>query len=259
MRAMASGQSNASGVAGASAPGTPILMMRELRKIYRTGLVETEALAGLSVTVARNEFLAVMGPSGSGKTSFLSVAGLLDEFEAGEYLLDGEDVRKLSDRQRSRLRNEKLGFIFQSFNLIPDLDVFDNVDVPLRYRNLPRGERADRIEQVLQSLGLIARMHQLPGQLSGGQQQRVAIARALVNRPQLLFADEPTGNLDSLSARQIMDLLEKINAEDKMTIIMVTHDQELAARARRRLHILDGRVIEPEARPRAASSPATAV
>jgi putative ABC transport system ATP-binding protein len=232
--------------------------MRNLRKIYRTGLVETEALAGLSVTVARSEFLAVMGPSGSGKTSFLSVAGLLDDFEEGEYLLDGEDVRKLSDRQRSRLRNEKLGFIFQSFNLIPDLDVFDNVDVPLRYRNLPRGERADRIEQVLQSLGLIARMHQLPGQLSGGQQQRVAIARALVNKPQLLFADEPTGNLDSLSARQIMDLLEKINAEEKMTIIMVTHDQELAARARRRLHILDGRVIEPEARPRAAV-PATAV
>jgi putative ABC transport system ATP-binding protein len=255
MRAMASGTTSAAD----GSTTTPILAMRNLRKIYRTGLVETEALAGLSVTVARNEFLAVMGPSGSGKTSFLSVAGLLDDFEEGEYLLDGEDVRKLSDRQRSRLRNEKLGFIFQSFNLIPDLDVFDNVDVPLRYRNLPRGERADRIEQVLQSLGLIARMHQLPGQLSGGQQQRVAIARALVNRPQLLFADEPTGNLDSLSARQIMDLLEKINAEDKMTIIMVTHDQELAARARRRLHILDGRVIEPEARPRAAGLPATAV
>jgi putative ABC transport system ATP-binding protein len=234
-------------------PAAPILTMRNLRKIYRTGLVETEALSGLSVTVDRSEFLAVMGPSGSGKTSFLSVAGLLDDFEDGEYHLDGEDVRKLSDRQRSRLRNAKLGFIFQSFNLIPDLDVFDNVDVPLRYRNLPRGERADRIEQVLQSLGLIARMHQLPGQLSGGQQQRVAIARALVNKPQLLLADEPTGNLDSLSARQIMDLLEKINAEEKMTIIMVTHDQELAARARRRLHILDGRVIDPEARPRAAA------
>jgi putative ABC transport system ATP-binding protein len=256
MRAMALGTPSLPGTDGA---GVPILAMRDLRKIYRTGLVETEALAGLSVTVARSEFLAVMGPSGSGKTSFLSVAGLLDDFEAGEYLLDGEDVRKLSDRQRSRLRNEKLGFIFQSFNLIPDLDVFDNIDVPLRYRNLPRGERADRIEQVLQSLGLIARMHQLPGQLSGGQQQRVAIARALVNKPQLLFADEPTGNLDSLSARQIMDLLEKINVEEKMTIIMVTHDQELAARARRRLHILDGRVIEPEARPRAQTVPATAV
>ena len=133
---MASGTSSA-GDAGIST--TPILAMRNLRKIYRTGLVETEALAGLSVTVARNEFLAVMGPSGSGKTSFLSVAGLLDDFEEGEYLLDGEDVRKLSDRQRSRLRNEKLGFIFQSFNLIPDLDVFDNVDVPLRSRNLTRG------------------------------------------------------------------------------------------------------------------------
>jgi putative ABC transport system ATP-binding protein len=224
-----------------------MLRMRNVRKVYRAGLIETEALGGLSVTVEKGEFLAIMGPSGSGKTTFLSVAGLLDDFQAGEYLLDGQDVRAMSDRQLSRLRNEKIGFIFQSFNLIPDLDVFDNVDVPLRYRGMPAGERARRIERVLANLGLTARMRHLPGQLSGGQQQRVAIARALVGSPELLLADEPTGNLDSASARQIMDLLARINREDGMTIIMVTHDHELAARAHRKLHILDGRIIDPRA------------
>jgi len=221
--------------------------MRDVRKVYRSGLIETEALAGVSVRVGRGEFVAIMGPSGSGKTTFLSVAGLLDDFQEGQYLLDGEDVRGLSDRQLSRLRNQKLGFIFQSFNLIPDLDVFDNVDVPLRYRGLDARARAERIERVLVQLGLTARMRHLPGELSGGQQQRVAIARALGGGPQLLLADEPTGNLDSTSARQIMDLLERINAEEGMTIVMVTHDHELAARAHRKLHILDGKVIDPQA------------
>jgi len=224
-----------------------MLRMRNVRKVYRAGLIETEALGGLSVTVEKGEFLAIMGPSGSGKTTFLSVAGLLDDFQSGEYLLDGQDVRAMSDRRLSRLRNEKIGFIFQSFNLIPDLDVFDNVDVPLRYRGMPAGERTRRIEKVLANLGLTARMRHLPAQLSGGQQQRVAIARALVGSPELLLADEPTGNLDSASARQIMDLLGRINREDGMTIIMVTHDHELAARAHRKLHILDGRIIDPRA------------
>jgi putative ABC transport system ATP-binding protein len=228
-------------------PPPPMLRMRQVRKVYRTGLIETEALASVSLTVERGEFLAVMGPSGSGKTTFLSVAGLLDELQEGDYHLDGEDVRTLSDQRLSRLRNEKLGFIFQSFNLIPDLDVFDNLDVPLRYRGLPSAVRAQRIEEVLAKLGLTARMRHVPGQLSGGQQQRVAIARALVGRPRLLLADEPTGNLDSVSARQIMDLLSRINAEEKMTIVMVTHDQELAARAHRKLHLLDGRIIDPRA------------
>src|SRR5450432_285056 len=225
---------------------TPMLQMQGLRKVYRAGLVETEALAGATVTVRRGEFLAVMGPSGSGKTTFLSVAGLLDDFDEGEYRLDGEDVRTLSDKRLSRLRNQKIGFIFQSFNLIPDLDVFDNVDVPLRYRGLRAAERDQRIEETLAKLGLVARMRHLPGQLSGGQQQRVAIARALAGKPQLLLADEPTGNLDSQSARQIMDLLARINAEEGMTIVMVTHDHEFAARAHRKLHILDGKLIDPE-------------
>jgi putative ABC transport system ATP-binding protein len=224
-----------------------MLRMRGLRKVYRSGLIETEALAGLTINVPRGEFLAIMGPSGSGKTTFLSVAGLLDGFDDGQYLLDGEEVHGLSDRRLSRLRNRKIGFIFQSFNLIPDLDVFDNVDVPLRYRGMGAGERADRIESTLASLGLTARIRAVPAQLSGGQQQRVAIARALAGSPQLLLADEPTGNLDSSSARQIMDLLQRINDEEKMTIVMVTHDQELAARAHRRLHLLDGRIIDPRA------------
>jgi putative ABC transport system ATP-binding protein len=225
----------------------PMLRMRGVRKVYRSGLIETEALASLTVTVARGEFLAIMGPSGSGKTTFLSVAGLLDGFDAGQYDLDGEDVHALPDGRLSRLRNQKIGFIFQSFNLIPDLDVFDNVDVPLRYRGMPAAQRGERIERILANLGLTARIRAVPGQLSGGQQQRVAIARALVGAPQLLLADEPTGNLDSASARQIMDLLERINAEQGMTIVMVTHDQELAARAHRRLHLLDGRIIDPRA------------
>jgi putative ABC transport system ATP-binding protein len=237
----------------------PMVEMRDVRKVYRAGLIETEALSSVSISVARGEFLAIMGPSGSGKTTFLSVAGLLDDFQEGQYFLDGEEVRGLPDRQLSRLRNRKLGFIFQSFNLIPDLDVFDNVDVPLRYRGLDARARAERIEKVLVQLGLTARMRHLPGQLSGGQQQRVAIARALVGGPELLLADEPTGNLDSSSARQIMDLLERINAEEKMTIIMVTHDQELAARAHRRLHILDGKIIDPRAGAAADdAAPATA-
>jgi putative ABC transport system ATP-binding protein len=219
--------------------------MTGVRKIYRVGISETEALAGLTVTVRRGEFVAVMGPSGSGKTTFLNVAGLLDRFDEGEYRMDREDVRRLPDGHVTRLRNRKIGFVFQSFNLIPDLDVFDNVDVPLRYRRVARPEREQRTRAMLARLGLASRMRHMPAQLSGGQQQRVAIARALVGQPQLLLADEPTGNLDSRSARDIMDLLEAVNRDDGMTVVMVTHDVELAARAHRIVHILDGRLIDP--------------
>ena len=223
-----------------------MIRMRQLRKVYRAGLVETEALANLNIEVENGEFLAIMGPSGSGKTTFLNVAGLLDTFEGGEYHLDGEDVRGLSDTRLSAVRNRKVGFVFQSFNLMPDLDVFDNVEVPLRYRGMPASERRARVEHVLSQVGLTARMRHLPSQLSGGQQQRVAIARALVGRPQLLLADEPTGNLDTHTARQIMELLTDINAGGT-TIVMVTHAPELAARAHRKLHILDGKAIDPRA------------
>jgi putative ABC transport system ATP-binding protein len=225
----------------------PMLKMAKIGKVYRTGLVETAALEDLTLEVARGDFVSLMGPSGSGKTTFLNIAGLLDTYDRGRYLLDGVDVGGLNDDQQSRLRNERIGFIFQSFNLIPDLDVYDNVEVPLRYRRLPMGERRDRVEEVLVQMGLTARMRHLPSQLSGGQQQRVAIARALVGQPQLLLADEPTGNLDTIASRQVLDLLEKINAERQTTIVIVTHDPTLAARARRKLHVLDGRLIDPNA------------
>ncbi|HMF40149.1 MAG TPA: ABC transporter ATP-binding protein [Polyangia bacterium] len=232
-----------------------MLKMAKIGKVYRTGLVETAALEDMSLEVARGDFVSLMGPSGSGKTTFLNIAGLLDTFDRGRYLLDGVDVAGLNDDQQSRLRNERIGFIFQSFNLIPDLDVYDNVEVPLRYRRLPPAERRDRVEEVLVQMGLTARMRHLPSQLSGGQQQRVAIARALVGRPQLLLADEPTGNLDTIASRQVLDLLEKINAERETTIVMVTHDPALAARARRKLHVLDGRLIDPHAAASAAALP----
>ncbi len=216
-----------------------MLLMRQVSKIYRTSMVETHALRSLDLHVREGEFVAVTGPSGSGKTTFLNIAGLLETFDSGEYLLDGEDVRGLSDDQRSRLRNRKIGFIFQGFNLIPDLNLYDNVDVPLRYRGLPAAERRARIEKALAQVGLASRMRHYPSELSGGQQQRVAIARALAGEPRLLLADEPTGNLDSQMARGVMELLEEINAAGT-TIVMVTHDPELAARAQRNVHIVDG-------------------
>ena len=191
------------------------------------------------ILVGEGEFVAVTGPSGSGKTTFLNIAGLLETFTGGEFRLDGEDVRGLSDDARSRLRNQKIGFIFQSFNLIPDLNLFDNCDVPLRYRGMPAAERKLRIEDALGLVGLGSRIRHYPAELSGGQQQRAAIARALAGSPRLLLADEPTGNLDSQMARSVMELLEDINQQGT-TIIMVTHDPELAARAQRNVHIVDG-------------------
>jgi len=220
-----------------------MLKMHRVEKFYRTEHVETHALNGVTLEVAEGEFAALMGPSGSGKTTFLNVAGLLDTFDGGTYTLDGQDVSRLKDGEMSRIRNAKIGFIFQSFNLIPDLDVFDNVDVPLRYRGWKAAARREAIEEALEMVGLTSRMRHLPAQLSGGQQQRVAIARALVGRPRLILADEPTGNLDSAMAGEIMDLLEKVNSVGT-TILMVTHEAELANRASRRLHLLDGRLID---------------
>jgi putative ABC transport system ATP-binding protein len=220
-----------------------MLRMDRIRKVYRTDHVETHALSEFNLEVQEGEFVAVMGPSGSGKTTFLTIAGLLDTFDEGSYTLDGDDVSQLSDTRMSRIRNEKIGFIFQSFNLIPDLNVFDNVDVPLRYRGLRSAARRQAIEEALGTVGLTARMRHLPSQLSGGQQQRVAIARALVGQPRLILADEPTGNLDSAMANDILDLLENINSTGT-TVVMVTHDPELANRASRQIHLLDGKLID---------------
>jgi len=220
-----------------------MLRMQKLNKVYRTHLIETHALRGFEIHVREGEFVTVTGPSGSGKTTFLNIAGLLEELTDGDYFLDGVNVKGLDDNARTRLRNEKLGFIFQGFNLIPDLNLFDNVDVPLRYRGLPAKERKERIEDALAQVGLAARMKHYPAELSGGQQQRVAIARALAGSPKLLLADEPTGNLDTQMARSVMELLEEINTRGT-TILMVTHDPELAIRAQRNVHIIDGQVSD---------------
>jgi putative ABC transport system ATP-binding protein len=205
--------------------------------------VETHALRELDLHVGEGEFVAVTGPSGSGKTTFLNIAGLLESPSSGTFELDGEDVSKLNDRQRSRRRNEKVGFIFQSFNLIPDLNLADNVDVPLRYRGWSSTRRRKAVGEMLDLVGLGSRQNYLPSQLSGGQQQRVAIARALAGKPRFLLADEPTGNLDSEMADIVMKLLESINGEGT-TIVMVTHDPDLAHRAQRNIHILDGRASD---------------
>ena len=220
-----------------------MLKMTNVSKVYRNDTVETHALREFSLTVDEGEFISVTGPSGSGKTTFLNIAGMLEELTTGTYELDGKDVSSLSDKERSRFRNEKIGFIFQSFNLIPELDIFDNVDVPLRYRGFNADERKRRIGKCLEMVGLISRMKHYPAQLSGGQQQRVAIARALAGEPRFLLADEPTGNLDTSMADSVLDLLSEINSTGT-TIIMVTHELELADRAKRNIFVRDGQVSD---------------
>lgn len=220
-----------------------MLQMNNISKIYRTELIETHALRDMNLQVNEGEFIAITGPSGSGKSTFLNIAGLLENFTQGEYVLDGQNVAGLSDDALSTIRNEKIGFIFQGFNLIPDLSLYDNIDVPLCYRGLKSGDRKKRIEHALEVVGLASRMKHFPTQLSGGQQQRVAIARAIAGEPRFLLADEPTGNLDTLMARQVMELLESIN-KSGTTIIMVTHDDQLAKRAHRNIQILDGQVSD---------------
>ena len=231
-----------------------MLKMNRVSKTYRTDTVETHALREFSLTVDEGEFVSVTGPSGSGKTTFLNIAGMLEELTSGSYELDGRDISKLNDKDRSKVRNEKIGFIFQSFNLIPELDIFDNVDVPLRYRGFDASERSRRIQESLEMVGLASRMKHYPAQLSGGQQQRVAIARALAGEPRFLLADEPTGNLDTHMADSVLDLLTEIN-ESGTTIIMVTHELSLADRAKRNIFVRDGQVSDgPAEMPFAAAA-----
>jgi len=235
-----------------------MLHMKDVSKVFRTEMVETHALRSLTLEIRDTEFVAVTGPSGSGKSTFLNIAGLLEELTGGEYLLDGVDVSRLDDRTRSRLRNEKIGFVFQSFNLIPDLDLYDNVDVPLRYRGFTSGERRRRIEAALEQVGLRSRTRHYPAELSGGQQQRVAIARAIAGAPKLLLADEPTGNLDSQMAREVMQLLEGLNAQGTLVVI-VTHDPEIAGRAQRNIHLVDGVSVDLDRGPSLVASGHAAV
>jgi putative ABC transport system ATP-binding protein len=216
-----------------------MLKMEAVSKVYRTRSLETTALRNFSLEVSEGEFVAVTGPSGSGKTTFLSLAGLLESVTAGEYWLDRTAVRTLSDDRRSSLRNAKIGFVFQAFNLIQDLTVADNVAVPLHYRRMARAERRERVRAVLARVGLTSRAGHFPGELSGGQQQRVAIARALAGQPRVLLADEPTGNLDTETASGIMELLHELH-HSGATIVMVTHDPQLAASAQRQVRIVDG-------------------
>ncbi|HEY6622117.1 MAG TPA: ABC transporter ATP-binding protein [Steroidobacteraceae bacterium] len=218
-----------------------MIELKSLSKVFRTDIVETYALRDFDLKIAAGEFVAITGHSGSGKTTLLNVAGLLEEFEGGSYRLDGEDVKALSDNQRSHIRNRKIGFVFQGFNLIPNLNIYDNVDAPLQYRRMPAAERRKRIMHSLEQVGLTSRMRHFPAQLSGGQQQRAAIARAIGGEPQVILADEPTGNLDTTMSAQIMDLLQSINRAGT-TILMVTHNEELARRANRIVHMVDGHI-----------------
>jgi putative ABC transport system ATP-binding protein len=217
--------------------------MEAVTKVFRAGDIETSALNKITLSIKTGEFVAITGPSGSGKTTLLNVAGMLETFDRGTYKLDGEDVSKLGDRQSSRIRNEKIGFVFQSYNLIPDLSVLANIEAPLRYRGFSAAERRKRVDSALAKVGLSTRAKHLPTQLSGGQQQRVAIARAIAGSPKVIFADEPTGNLDSEMSTEIMNLLGEINREG-CTIVMVTHNEAQVARAARNVHLLDGRIAD---------------
>ena len=220
-----------------------MIKIENLQKVFRTEEVETVALGGVSFEVKKGEFVAVMGPSGCGKSTLLNILGLLDNPTSGQYLLDGQDVGTLRESQRTQVRKGQVGFVFQSFNLIDELNVEENVELPLKYLGVPKKERHERVKEILRRMAISHRSHHYPQQLSGGQQQRVAIARAVVCNPKLILADEPTGNLDSKNGQEVMDLLTQLNAEGT-TIVMVTHSQRDAAFATRVVNMLDGMIVE---------------
>jgi putative ABC transport system ATP-binding protein len=220
-----------------------VIELEGLAKVYYTDEVETHALADVTLTIARGEYVSIAGPSGCGKSTLLSILGLLDTPTSGRYLLNGRPVEDLKMAERARVRNREIGFIFQSFNLIGDLSVYENVELPLTYRGMASSERKDRVVAALERVEMAHRAKHLPSQLSGGQQQRVAVARAVAGSPSILLADEPTGNLDSKNGESVMSLMRELHAEGA-TICMVTHDPRYAQHADRTVHLFDGRVVE---------------
>ncbi len=228
------------------ASGDSLIELRGLGKVFATDEVETHALSGVDLDVREGEYLSIAGPSGGGKTTLLSILGLLDSPTSGTYTLAGEAVQTLRPSERAAIRNREIGFIFQAFNLIGDLSVRENVELPLTYRGITSAERKRRVEEALERVGMAHRRGHYPAQLSGGQQQRVAVARAIAGQPSVLLADEPTGNLDSKNGEAVMELLAELH-RGGATICMVTHDPRYAERADRQVHLFDGRVMDPEA------------
>jgi putative ABC transport system ATP-binding protein len=226
--------------------GEALIRLENLSKVFYTDEVETHALANIHLNIDRGEYVAIAGPSGCGKSTLLSILGLLDSPTEGTYVLNNQPVQSLDLGQRARIRNREIGFIFQSFNLIGDLTVFENVELPLTYRGMRSAERATRVKEALERVGMAHRAKHLPSQLSGGQQQRVAVARAIVGQPSIMLADEPTGNLDSKNGEAVMDLLRELH-RGGATICMVTHDPRFTRYAERTVHLFDGRVVDESA------------
>ncbi|MBM4278667.1 MAG: ABC transporter ATP-binding protein [Deltaproteobacteria bacterium] len=222
----------------------PLIQVRDLVKVYHLGEVEVQALLGISLSIERGEFVAIMGASGSGKSTFMNILGFLDRPTRGQYLLDGIEGEHLSRDELAEIRNEKIGFVFQGFNLLNRTSAIENVQLPLIYAQLPSKKRKEMAEKALSAVGLKERSHHHPAQLSGGEQQRVAIARALVNQPSILLADEPTGNLDSKTSGEIMAIFKRLNQEMGITIVMITHEQDIAAYGKRKILFKDGKVVE---------------
>jgi len=228
-----------------NATATPVIKMNGVTKIFKTDELETHAISGVDLKMQKGEYVCVAGPSGCGKSTLLSIAGLLDTPTVGKYHLNGQAVEELTPSERARIRNREIGFIFQNFNLIGDLTVFENVELPLTYRGMRASARRKRVEESLERVGVNHRMRHYPSQLSGGEQQRVAVARAWAGEPAILLADEPTGNLDSENGAAVMELLSDLH-EDGTTIGMVTHDPRFADYAERQIHLLDGRIVEED-------------
>jgi putative ABC transport system ATP-binding protein len=240
----------------------PVIRIEDITKVYQMGEVQVHALRGVSMRVEPGEIMTIMGPSGSGKSTLMNVIGCLDQPTSGTYWLDGEQVGRLDDDQLAAIRNRKIGFVFQTFNLLARTTALENVMLPLIYAGISRAERVRRAREALEAVGLGERLEHTPNELSGGQQQRVAIARALVNQPSIILADEPTGNLDSRSGREVMEILQRLNREQGLTVVMVTHDPVIAHHTRRILHLYDGRIAREEivdepriARPEAEPEP----